>query len=76
MSGYVSVRASAAIHTVATSYYSPGVLKSQRMDIHIRVCICEGIFSNTHCSYLLVALTTVGGLKVTEDGYSCQGMYL
>ena len=39
MSGYVSVRASAATHMVPFSYYSPGALKSQRMDIYVRVCI-------------------------------------
>ena len=67
-----SVRASAPIHTVPTSYYRPVALKSHRMDIHVTVCICEGICSNTHGSYLLLQVR----LKLTVDEYSGQGMYL
>ena len=73
MSRCVSVRASAATHMVPTSNYILWALKSQRLDIHVRVCICEGISSNIHDSYLLLQS---GGLKVTKFEYSCQGMYL
>ena len=51
MTGYVSVRKPASTHMVLTAAPIRIGSNSQRMDIHVSICTCDGTYTNIHGSY-------------------------